>query len=160
MPCTLARRHTLCCQRPVHEHDEVCGFIGAHGSWCNRHKITTTLFLLCCLQVLVELAQERDEDIPALVYEARSTRRGQRGLSQPQTGAGPHHSQSARLPQATSTGSIMGTAASASADCPSEADVAADQGKIDLSVVSTLCTEIVALEREVLWSFCLLPGKY
>ena len=25
------------------------------------------------LQVLVELAQERDEDIPALVYEARST---------------------------------------------------------------------------------------
>lgn len=30
------------------------------------------------LQVLVELAHERDEDIPALVYEARSTRQPRR----------------------------------------------------------------------------------
>lgn len=26
-----------------------------------------------CMQVLVELAMERDEDIPALIYEARPT---------------------------------------------------------------------------------------
>lgn len=36
------------------------------------------------LQVLVELAQERNEDIPALVYEARSSRRPPGNVATPQ----------------------------------------------------------------------------
>ena len=37
------------------------------------HVSPCTATAIVALQVLVELAQERDEDIPALVYEARST---------------------------------------------------------------------------------------
>lgn len=86
--------------------------------------------------MLVELAQERDEDIPALVYEARSTRRGQTGATQAQAETQPRHSSRAGLPPATATHHIEGNAASASADRPSEAHIAADQGKVKPCVSS------------------------
>ena len=63
-----------------------------HNSKCN---LCGSNLLRLSGQVLVELAQERDEDIPALVYEARSTgqprrlphnRRQQRQPGQDQTG--------------------------------------------------------------------------
>lgn len=51
----------------------------------HKHQTTGVTSSTChdALQVLVELAQERDEDIPALVYEARSTGQPRR-LNRPQ----------------------------------------------------------------------------
>ena len=61
-------------------------YLAQHG----LKSISTTIVTLVtssasrdALQVLVELAQERDEDIPALVYEARSTGQPRR-LHRPQ----------------------------------------------------------------------------
>ena len=75
--------------------------------------------------MLVELAQERDEDIPALVYEARSTgqprrlphtRRQQRQPGQHQTGT----SVNAHLDDASSAALHQVTIAQTSNDSPGD----------------------------------------